>query len=321
MLNRFINIIAACFVIAAGLAGQETGYGPGYQTMLTGNPALSGAEGDGMMRLSYLNFYPGNGYNLHSIFTSYDSYIPSLHGGAGIWISDDYLGGIVNDIRGGLSYAYFLQAGEELFLNAGLSASVYHRGFNFGNAVLPDQIDAIGGISLPSGETLTARGRTVFDIGTGFLVLYRNIFCGFGLSHLSQPDISSGSTSERLKRKFLLHAAGNIPVNSESNIVLRPTGYVEFQGDYLLTGGGTAVEINNLSFNAIFTGDNSGNMNFQTGFSVRAGKLAVFYAYRINVISGNNFIPFSLLHQTGLAFVLNSVEKRNNMRTISLPKM
>ena len=59
-------------------------------------------------------------------------------------LSDDYLGGIVNDMRGGLSYSYFFQAGKDLFINAGLSASFYHRGYNFDKAVLPDQIDPLG---------------------------------------------------------------------------------------------------------------------------------------------------------------------------------
>ena len=122
--------------------------------MMINNPALAGSEGDGVLRLSYLNYFPGNNFNLHSVYFSYDSYFPVLHGGAGIYITDDYLGGIINDIRGGLSYAYFLKAGKDLFINAGLSASFYNRGYNFNNAVLPDQIDPLGGVSIPSSESL-----------------------------------------------------------------------------------------------------------------------------------------------------------------------
>ena len=47
------------------------------------------------------------------------------------YISNDYLGGIVNELRSGLSYTYFLQAGKDLYINAGLSASFFHRGFNY----------------------------------------------------------------------------------------------------------------------------------------------------------------------------------------------
>ena len=104
--------------------------------LLMDNPALSGSEGDGVLRMSYLNFYPGNSFNLNSVYLSYDSYFPGLHGGTGFYLSEDYLGGILNDLRGGFSYSYFLQAGKDLFINAGLTASFFHRGYNFGNAVL-----------------------------------------------------------------------------------------------------------------------------------------------------------------------------------------
>ena len=132
---------------------------------------MPAAEGDGVIRLSYLNYYPGNNYDLHSVYFSYDSYFPQLHGGAGIYLADDYLGGIINDFRGGFSYAYFLQAGKDLFINGGLSASIYHRGFNFSNAVLPDQIDPLGGVSIPSSEVLASPGKTVVDIAAGFLFI------------------------------------------------------------------------------------------------------------------------------------------------------
>ena len=112
----------------------------------------------GSVRFSYLNFYPGNSYNFHSVYFSYDSYFPGIHGGAGIYVSDDYLGGIMNDVRGGLSYSYFLQAGKELYINAGLTASFFHRGFNFGmRFCLNRSIRWAGYINTPDGNCLTIR--------------------------------------------------------------------------------------------------------------------------------------------------------------------
>lgn len=321
MLKRVSVIFSYWIVLAGCLSAQETSYGPGFQTLPGSNPALAGAEADGTLRLSYLNFYPGHGYNLHSVFASYDSYFQVLHGGAGLWISDDYLGGIVNDMRGGLSYAYHLQAGEDFFINAGLSASAYRRGFNFGNAVLPDQIDPFGGVSLPSAETLADRGKTVFDVGSGFLFIYKNLFAGLALSHLAEPELSPGTDAGRLQRKLLIHAAGEISLDRERNILLKPLGYAEFQGSHLLAAAGTTFELNRFSLNALLLGDNARNINVQGGFSMKTGKLSFFYTYRLNVVSGNNLLPLSLLHQTGLALVLNPVEKRNNTGTINLPEL
>ena len=320
MLKLLFKIFIFVIVIPSSCFGQETDPGPGFQMIMMNNPAFAGVEGDGVLRLSYLNLYPGYNYNLHSVYLSYDSYFPALHGGAGFYISDDYLGGIVNDLRGGLSYTYFLQAGKDLFINAGLSASIYHRGFNFNKAVLPDQIDPLGGVSVPSAEFLINSGKTVFDIGAGFLFITGNIFGGFSINHLAEPDLSeTGLPNERLKRKLLLHLCADLSLNKTKSLKVRPLSYLVVQGHYLAAGSGAVLESNYLSISAIMLGDNGKNMNIQTGFSFDSGKVSIFYNYRFNVISGNKSMPFSLLHHTGLAFSLNNVDKRNLSKTINLP--
>jgi type IX secretion system PorP/SprF family membrane protein len=257
MLKRLKSVLIFIIVIPVYCFGQETDYGPGYQMAMMNNPALSGSEGAGILRLSYLNFYPGNNYNLHSVYLSYDSYIPVLHGGAGFYLTDDYLGGIVNDIRGGLSYAYFLQAGENLFINAGLSASVYHRGYSFGRAILPDQIDPLGGVSIPSSETLTMSGQTVFDIAAGFLFISGKVFGGFSINHLAEPDLSvSGFSDERLKRKLFLHLSGDLNLNKPRNLNISPLSFIGLQGGFLSAGAGAVLASNYLSINTIILGDN-----------------------------------------------------------------
>ncbi len=322
MLKPVCIIFTFTFIITAHSFGQDTYPLPGYQTVLMNNPALSGSEGDGMLRLSYLNFYPGNNYNLHSVYCSYDSYFPVLHGGAGFYLSDDYLGGIVNDIRGGLSYAYFLQAGKDLFINAGLSASLYHRGYNFESAVLPDQIDPLGGITLTSSEILSNSGRTVFDIGAGFLFIKGKVLGGLSVTHLAEPDLSgTGFSDERLRRKFLMHVSGDMSVSKLHNLKLRPIGFIVVQGVFVSAGAGAVFESNYLSINSILLGNNGKNMNMQTGFSFKAGKVSIYYNYLFNIASGNFMMPLSLLHQTGLVFSLNNVEKRNIIKTINYPKL
>lgn len=322
MLRRLNKIVFIIFVVPAYCFGQETDPGPGYQMMMMNNPALAGSGGDGVLRLSYLNFYPGNNYNLHSVYFSYDSYFSKLHGGAGLYLSDDYLGGIINDLKAGFSYAYFLQAGKDLFISAGLSASIYHRGFNFDNAILPDQIDPLGGVSIPSSEVLASSGRTVFDVGTGFLFIIGKFSGGFSINHLAEPDLSAtGNSNERLKRKLLIHLSGDFPLGKAQNLKIQPLTYFEMQRGFINGGAGAAIESKYLAINAVFLGDNGKNLNIQTGFSFTAGRITVYYNYRFNAFSENKLLPLSLLHQTGLAFSLNNVEKRNTIKTINFPKL
>jgi type IX secretion system PorP/SprF family membrane protein len=322
MIKQIFKYLLPVIIITFPAAGQDALYSPGYQWIMINNPAVTGSEGDGILRLSYLNIYPGNNYNLHSAFLSYDGYFPSLHGGAGFYLSDNYLGGIVNDIRGGFSYAYFLQAGRNLYINAGLSASLYHRGYNIGNVVLPDQIDPLGGVVFPPGESLDASGKTIFDIGTGFLFISGRIFGGFSVIHLSEPDLSDAdSGNEKLKRKLLFHISGDFDLRKEKYLKIRPVGIFELQKGYLSSGTGAALETSYLSINTLVFADNSRNIDIQTGFSLSAGRISLFYNYRFNIKSGNRMMPLSLLHHTGIAMSLHNVDKRNIVKTINYPKL
>ncbi len=322
MLKRSLILLLIFISFAPHAASQGMAAGPAYQSLLMNNPALSGSEGNGVMRLSYLNYYPGNSYNLNSFYVSYDSYFKFLHGGAGVYVSEDYMGGIINDLRGGLSYAYFLQAGENLFINAGLTASVFHRGYNFANAVLPDQIDPVGGVTFPSGEVLDIRGKTVLDVGAGFLFLSGKFSGGFSVNHLAEPELSSSALSvEKIRRRYSFHLSSDLNLKENGSLKIDPLVMAVSQGNYFSAGGGASLESSHLAINMFLTGDNGSNFNCQAGFAVTFSVVSVYYNYLFNLKSGNSLLPLSLLHQVGLAFSLNNVEKRNAIKTINFPKL
>lgn len=316
----YILVIFILFPVTA--ASQDTGFSHELNYKISSNPAITGIEGDGILNLDYLNLYPGDALNLHSAFLSYDAYFPFLHGGAGIYLSDDYLGGIVNDIKGGFSYAYHFQAGRDIWLSSGLSASFYHRGLSFGNAVLPDQIDPLRGAVLPSGDMLTYEGRTILDLSTGFMIITGNFYCGFSLNHLAKPDISdSDFTDSRLNRLLTIQLAGDFIINREKEIKISPVIMAGIEKEFYSGSAGVVLNANYLSINALLYTDNTGNIDAQSGFSVMAGLFTIFYNYRINLFWRENLLPFSLHHHTGVAFRLNNVDKRKTVKTINFPKL
>ena len=322
MAERASTIFLAVMLTTLATEGQETTYGPGYQTVLINNPAFTGSEGDGTLRLSYLNFYPGNNYNLHSVYFSYDTYMPAIHGGAGFFLTDDYLGGLINDMRGCFSYAYHLQADKNLFINAGLTASFYYRGLNNGRIILPDQIDPLNGVSLPSGESISGRGRAVFDIGTGILIISGRFLAALALNHLATPDLAgSGLQTDRVERKLIINLAGTFDISKNLQIVARPLIMAELQGRDICGGAGVSLENTSLSLSAIMLANSSKNIDLQAGCSLKKGKFLFFYNYRFNIVSSSRMLPVSLMHQAGLAFSLNYIDKRNTIKTINLPKL
>jgi len=322
--NKGSRIGYACLAVllllpVSGLS-QETDHGFGYQSLAVNNPSVAGVEEYGTFRLSYINHYPGQNYNFHSVYFSYDSYFQSVHGGASVFLTNDYLGGIVNDLRGGVAYSYHLQAGRELYINAGLSASFFHRGFNFSDALFPDQIDMMGSASLPTSENLSDQNRTIFDVGSGFMLMYRNYSGGLAITHLAQPDLNNdGEPVERLKRKYFFHIKGDFELGKRSGMEIEPLLFAAVQGDYFGAGAGASAGNQVVAANVLLMLKNSGNTDIQAGFSFRKENLAFFYNYRFNLLSGNSLLPFSLAHQTGLTYRLNKVEKRLKYGTIKLP--
>jgi type IX secretion system PorP/SprF family membrane protein len=310
------------YTLYIGAYCQESSYGPGYQTILNNNPAFAGSESDGILRLSYFNYYPGNNYNLHSVFVSYDTYLSLIHGGAGFFLSDDYLGGIVNDLRGGFSYSYHLQADKNIFINAGLSASFYHRGINRGNIILPDQIDPLNGAVYPSGETITSHGRTVIDIGAGFLIIAGKLIGGFSLGHLTKPDLSgTGNSEDRLKRKMTVNISTALDLSKKMHLVTRPVLFCEVQGNMVTAGAGGSIESEIIAINSMVLVNKAKDIDLQAGFSFKKGSILIFYNYCFNIASENRVLPMSLLHQAGMALSLNNVDKRKIIKTINFPKL
>jgi type IX secretion system PorP/SprF family membrane protein len=322
MARYLISLLFIISFLEINSFGQEVLSVLNYQGTMISNPALTGSEGDGLLRLSYQNLYPGNNYNLHSVCLSYDSYFPSLHGGAGFYLSDNYMGGMINDLKGGFSYSYFFRAGTDLFIGAGLSASFFHRGYDFSGTILPDQIDPLDGVVNISGESLSSRGKTVFDVGTGFLFIAGRVFGGIAFNHLTEPDLSNSElASNRLYRNILFHASGKIDIDAGKKLFLRPTGKIEFSKGLFTAGAGAVFETRNLSINSVLLADNLKNIDLQAGFSVKTGIIVVFYNYRFNIASGESLLPVSLMHSTGIALSLNNVDKRKTVKTINFPEL
>jgi type IX secretion system PorP/SprF family membrane protein len=322
MIKRIVHIIIIMFLIPFRGEAQDTYYGPGFRTGMLANPAYAGVAGDGQLRLLYFSYFPGNSYNLNSFFMSYDTYVPLMHGGTGFYISNDALGGIINDLRSGFGYAYHLKAGKDFYINAGITSSVIIRGINTGKIILPDQIDPLGGIVLPAGESLSNLNHTVFDIGAGFLFTVRNISGGFSLTHFAEPDITGTKIYDlRLKRKYSIQLSGTFNSGINKEFTISPIASFECQGDHFIGAIGSAFRYNVFSFNSVISVNKEKNTDIQTGFSIFTGKLVVFYNYKFNIASRIGQFPFSLLHQTGVTISLNNVDKRKIIKTINFPEL
>ncbi|MDT8401040.1 MAG: PorP/SprF family type IX secretion system membrane protein [Bacteroidales bacterium] len=324
-MNRCVKILnlLLCFTLSVNhVPAQDSETLSFYYNPVQSNPALAGSEGPGILRLIYRDYYPGKGLNLYSINCSYDSFIESIHGGVGLFVSENVLGDLINDLRAGAAYSYHLRASRDLYVNAGFMASLIHRSLDAGKVVLPDQIDPLMGPVLPAGEIIASGSRTTFDAGVGFLLSYRAYHAGISVNHIFKPDITGkGQEGSRLGRRLSVHGASTFRgANDEVNI--SPGFVISTQYDNLIGALGTSIGYKNLSFNILpFFDLRSGLSYVQSGFQIKAGKIELAYNYNFAPFRTDRLLPFTLSNQVYVSIGLYNVEKRGLINTINYPKM
>ncbi|HDZ40627.1 MAG TPA: type IX secretion system membrane protein PorP/SprF [Bacteroidetes bacterium] len=324
-MNRCVKILnlILCFTLPVNyMLGQDAETFSFYYNPVQSNPALSGSEGPGILRLMYRDYYPGKGLNLYSINCSYDSFLESIHGGYGFYVSENVLGGLINDLRAGASYSYHLRASRDLYINAGFMASVIHRSVDAGKVVLPDQIDPLMGPVLPAGEVIAAGSRTTFDAGVGFLFSYRAYHAGISVNHIFKPDITgNGSEESRLDRRLSLHGASAFQTG-DNTVNISPGFVISIQGGRLIGALGTGFGYKNMTFNILpFFNLSEGLSYIQSGLHIEAGKIELAYNYNFAPFRTDNLLPFTLSNQVYVSIGLYNIEKRGIINTINYPKM
>lgn len=303
------------------LKGQDTWHGAMAPRFVMYNPSFSGVSGESHVNMSCTSFFPGTGYGLKAVYGSWDGYIEPLHGGLSVWISDDMPGEVLNDLRCGMAYAYHLKAGNRLFFNAGLTASVIHIGINSSSVILPEETDPFTGITGIASEIITGRGRTMLDLGAGVSFSTGNWYGGLSVMHLNRPWLSTEQQSfNRIRSLCSVNAGAHFTVYQQK-LQLHP--YVT-----ALIQGGTVIS----SFNVLCTWSDlilgAGIWNINNGFTAlvpsagwKTGLSTVTISYSYSISSSSGVFPSSAIVRAGLSLSIGNVHKRKPVHVIKLPEM
>ena len=317
-LRKTITLLFLAVNVVAAVA-QDTWYGSVTGMEMMYNPAYAGSSGEGRMRISCYSFLPGAGFGLQSVYASYDDYSQTLHGGAGFWVVDDMLGEVMNDLRAGMSYSYHLKAGRNLFFNAGLTASVVHRGINRGAITFPGDIDPFGGIINPPGETVSDAGMTVFDLGTGFTFSSGPWYGGFAVMHLAQPYLDDNRQDfNRLMRLYAFNA-GRVISSERTGFEFRPSASLILQGGNIVTYLGASASFRELILGLAGWYVRDGFSAAEPSVGWDSGSLKIILSYSYGLARNDVSFPGTAVVKAGLSVTLNNVEKRRVIHVIKLP--
>lgn len=285
------------------------------------NPAYTGAAGDPVMKVSAYSFLPGNGYGLNSVYASFDSYFQQLHGGAGIWVVDNMLGDIINEMRAGAGYSYHFRAGRETWISAGLAASVLHRGIRTGSVILPGDLDPFTGYTGFSSETIEGGNITIFDLATGITAAGDNWYGGLSVAHLTQPWLTRDQeSSDRLRRLYTLTGGMSFEL-TDDGMILNPSASLMVQDDILTGRLGAELLFRQLMFGMAFWKVSSGFTAIEPSAGWDAGYVKIIMSYSYDLGRSPVSAGGTAVVRAGLSVYFNNVEKSRALHVIKLPEL
>lgn len=315
----YATLIPGLLLSMMTLNGQDTWYGSVSGIQLMYNPAWSGAAGAPVLNISAYSFLPGNGFDLESVYASLDGYIAGLHGGAGIWISDDMMGDVMNDFRAGGSYAYHFRAGRDLYINAGLAFSLINRGVRTGSIILPGDIDPLLGITGGSSQYSSPANFSRFDMGTGVSFSSGEWYGGLSVMHLTQPFLSNDQLEHnRLRRLYTLNAGSTFTPGS-SGLALRPSAALLAQGGDVTVILGTEMLFRGLMSGVALWHAARGFTAAEISLGWDADPVKIILSYSYILSGGDVSFKGTAIAKAGLQFSFNNVEKRSTIHIIKLP--
>jgi type IX secretion system PorP/SprF family membrane protein len=212
---RIVTKYLILFILLSSAAmAQHYQFSQFYAAPTYLNPAFTGANACSRVTLNYRNQWsriPGT-YTTYQC--SYDHYIKEINSGIGVQFYSDKAGpGSLRSTQFSLLYAYELRLSKALVMRGGISAGGIQRSVDMNGLTFGDQI-ARGGAS-SSVEELSGIKTMYFDLGGGYLLYTKNLWAGFSVNHINQPNQSLLDQSSRLPAELKVHAGYKFLLDDE----------------------------------------------------------------------------------------------------------
>lgn len=213
-------LTGALLMVSAAAGAQDIGFSQFYANPLYLNPGFAGSAVAPRVALSYRAQWPGLVSAFTTVSASYDQYVDDLHGGIGAIVMTDRQGdhGILSTNMLGLMYAFRFQLSRDIYISAGLEASVVNYALNWdlNNLRFPDQIDPELGFAYNTGaQEPNSKSLISPDFAAGVVVSGNKWYAGLAASHLTQPNQAFYS-EDRVPMKITVHGGGFINVAEEA---------------------------------------------------------------------------------------------------------
>lgn len=242
-MKKLLVSIFAVILIVMGVSNKAVAQDPQftqfYANPLYLNPAFAGSATCPRICLNFRDEWPAIPGTFVTYNGSYDQHVDALSGGIGILANTDQAGqATLTTTNISAIYAFQLNVTRTFTISAGFQATYHQKSVDWSKLTFGDMIDPTRGFVYNTGEQYVRTSVGVPDFSAGILGYSKNVFFGFAVNHLTQPDESFVTGASPLPMKFTGHAGAMIPLAGHSiqddQVTISPNVIYQKQQDFQL---------------------------------------------------------------------------------------
>jgi type IX secretion system PorP/SprF family membrane protein len=327
--NTLLALLLWLILPLAALA-QDPLFSQFYANPIYTNPAFAGSSGNIRINIIARDQYSALRNNYQTASASVDAQVNALNGGIGAMATMDRSGdGFLTTSTFSAIYAYSVALSRSVTMRAGIQASYYQRVYDFNQFKFGDQIDDQLGFVFPTAESRGSERIQLPNFGTGLLVYGKNLYGGFAIHNLIEPNQSfynktSSNEEFKLPRRYTLNAGANIYLTKaryeEQNIILSPNILYLQQRNFNQLNLGFYVKKQSLTAGLWYrqTSKNSDAVILLVG--LKFPKFRVGYSYDITISDARTATQGS--HELSMSFEIKPKKKqtKRSVKPIRCPE-
>ncbi|MEI6276524.1 MAG: PorP/SprF family type IX secretion system membrane protein [Prolixibacteraceae bacterium] len=202
----FLGIVLISPLISSA---QDPQFSQFYSNPMYLNPGFAGTSTYPRFVSNYRNQWPSSGNTFVTYNLSYDQYLLGLKGAIGFQaMYDREISGSINTIQSSFVYCYHVKVNDNFFFTSALQAGFIMKQFNTDNLIFPGMINQENGTVNGSYAIPVESGQKIVpDFTFGMVGQREDIYFGFSLGHLTQPNLSilEGDGLGNLPMKYTFH--------------------------------------------------------------------------------------------------------------------
>ena len=306
---------------------QDPQFSQFFSNPLYLNPALAGTGTYPRIVSNYRNQWPSSGNTFVTYNFSYDKYILAMKGAIGFQtLYDREVSGNINTVQSSFVYCYHIKVNDRLFFTTALQAGFIYKQFNTRNLIFPGMIDQENGSINGSYALPVESGQKIIpDFTFGMVGQQDNVYFGFALSHLTEPNqsIVEGDNMGNLPMKFTAHvgAKKNDFIRSlfSKEFSLSPNAIYQQQGVFKQMNLGMYVTRKTLTLGLWYRNNLSARPDAaiaMIGYSTPLLQLGYSFDY---VLSDLSYYSMGSHEISLIFFIGTNLRKRDFYNTLRIP--